>query len=119
MYAELQAGYVVRKLCIGLVRMYQVAVSPFLPGSCRFIPSCSEYAIEAFALHGFFRGLGLTLGRVLRCHPLARGGLDPVPEIEPVGKGDRSTCAYALHSSAGRESRSPAGVCPAERDVIY
>ncbi|MGM0539176.1 MAG: membrane protein insertion efficiency factor YidD [Thermodesulfobacteriota bacterium] len=69
-----------RGLLIGLVRAYQRLVSPFFPASCRFIPSCSEYTLQALSSHGIFRGLGLALLRILRCHPLARGGYDPVPQ---------------------------------------
>jgi putative membrane protein insertion efficiency factor len=67
------------KLLILLVRAYQVALSPFLGGTCRFLPSCSAYAIEAIATHGAWRGAVLALRRVARCHPLGRAGVDPVP----------------------------------------
>jgi putative membrane protein insertion efficiency factor len=69
-----------RKLIIGLVRLYQWTVSPFLPPSCRFIPNCSEYALQALHDHGPFQGGWLTAKRLLRCHPLAKPGFDPVPE---------------------------------------
>ncbi len=58
---------------------YKRWISPMLPNSCRFVPSCSEYAMEAVATHGVFRGTALSLWRLLRCNPLARGGYDPVP----------------------------------------
>ncbi len=61
------------------IRCYQAMVRPFLLGSCKFCPSCSEYGIEALQTHGLWRGLGLTLRRVVRCHPFGRGGIDPVP----------------------------------------
>ena len=61
------------------VRGYQRAVSPWLPRSCRFAPTCSEYAAQAIALHGFIRGVGLTILRLARCHPLHQGGFDPPP----------------------------------------
>ena len=66
-------------LCIALIRLYQKTLSPLLPRSCRFTPSCSEYALEAFSTWGFFRGLFLSVRRVLRCNPFCRGGHDPVP----------------------------------------
>lgn len=66
-------------LCIALIRLYRRFLSPLLPRSCRFTPSCSEYALEAFAEWGFFRGLFLTVRRVLRCNPFCRAGYDPVP----------------------------------------
>ena len=62
-----------------LVRLYQITLSPVLGGHCRYHPTCSEYARDALAEHGALRGCWLALKRILRCHPLARGGLDPVP----------------------------------------
>jgi hypothetical protein len=77
-----------RKILILLVRAYQYLLSPLTPLSCRFVPSCSEYAAQALASHGALRGSWLTLKRLARCHPLCRGGLDPVPEKHnhPAGK---------------------------------
>jgi len=66
-------------LLILLVRVWQVALSPFLGASCRFYPSCSVYAVEALERHGAWRGCWLVLGRLSRCHPFHEGGLDPVP----------------------------------------
>jgi uncharacterized protein len=60
------------------LQIYKGLVSPLLPPACRFVPSCSEYAAEAVARHGFFRGTVLAAWRLLRCNPLARGGYDPV-----------------------------------------
>lgn len=62
------------------LRFYKAAVSPLLPPACRFTPTCSEYAYLAVERHGVLRGTGLAAGRLLRCHPFARGGFDPVPE---------------------------------------
>ena len=67
---------------IVLVRAYQLLLSPFAGGACRFTPSCSEYAIDAIQEHGAFRGLMLALRRVGRCHPLGSSGFDPVPRRE-------------------------------------
>jgi hypothetical protein len=64
---------------IWLVRIYQYAISPMLGRSCRFHPSCSEYAVEALERHGAFKGLWLAVRRVGRCHPWHPGGYDPVP----------------------------------------
>ena len=66
-------------LLVLLVRGYQVALSPLLPSSCRYYPTCSHYAIEALEKHGALRGGWLALKRIGRCHPFRPGGFDPVP----------------------------------------
>lgn len=63
----------------GVVRAYQLLVSPLLPPSCRYLPTCSEYALDALAHHGVLRGGGLALRRLARCHPWGGSGYDPVP----------------------------------------
>ncbi|MFZ9913976.1 MAG: membrane protein insertion efficiency factor YidD [Phycisphaerales bacterium] len=67
------------RACIAAVRGYQVVLGPLLGGQCRFTPSCSYYAIDAFNAHGAWRGMRLTLRRLLRCHPGGGSGPDPVP----------------------------------------
>ena len=67
-----------RVLLFGL-DLYQRALSPLMPSSCRFYPSCSQYAIEAVERHGIMSGGCRALGRILRCHPWHSGGYDPVP----------------------------------------
>jgi len=74
------------KILIALVRLYQLTLSPYLGGSCRFVPSCSAYAIEALAQHGAIRGSWLAARRLSRCHPLGRAGLDPVPPSFPSSR---------------------------------
>ena len=69
-----------KHVMIWLIRFYQRAISPIKPRCCRFTPSCSQYAMEAFTKRGFFVGLILSVGRILRCNPLFKGGYDPVPE---------------------------------------
>lgn len=61
------------------LRGYKRWISPMLPHACRFVPTCSEYAVEAVERHGALRGSWLAVTRLLRCHPLARAGYDPVP----------------------------------------
>lgn len=68
-----------RRLLQGLLVGYKRWISPMLPNACRFVPSCSEYAIEALEVHGVARGSALSLWRLLRCNPFVRGGYDPVP----------------------------------------
>jgi len=72
-----------------MLRGYKRFISPLLPHACRFVPTCSEYAMEAVERHGVIRGSLLAAGRLLRCHPLARAGYDPVP-----GQGDCGTAAH-------------------------
>ena len=62
------------------IRIYQFLISPLLPTSCRHVPSCSQYAIEALKVHGIVRGTYLAAHRILRCHPWGTDGYDPVPQ---------------------------------------
>jgi len=68
----------IKKIFISLIRFYQLLISPIFPPSCRFTPTCSQYAIDAIEIHGLLRGIYLACRRLLRCHPLNRGGYDPV-----------------------------------------
>lgn len=70
---------VISRVLIAPVRLYQVALSPLLPPSCRFTPSCSTYAVEALTRHGPIKGLWLAVRRIGRCHPWGASGYDPVP----------------------------------------
>ena len=74
-----------------LVRAYQRLVSPLFPASCRYTPTCSEYAARALAKHGLLRGLWLAGARVLRCNPWSDGGVDPVPERFRIARERRSS----------------------------
>lgn len=69
-----------RFLLCALIRLYQWTVSPFIPPRCRYLPTCSEYAIEAIGRYGAIRGGWLALRRVGRCHPWGGSGYDPVPD---------------------------------------
>ena len=69
-----------KHVMIWLIRLYKKFISPLKPPCCRFTPTCSAYAIEAFQKRGFFVGLILTTWRILRCNPFCKAGYDPVPE---------------------------------------
>jgi hypothetical protein len=67
------------KIFIGLIRFYQLTISPLFPSSCRYTPTCSHYSIEALRKHGFWKGGKLAIKRIGRCHPWGGSGYDPVP----------------------------------------
>ncbi len=67
------------RIALILIRFYQRFISPALPPSCIYTPTCSQYGYEAIARYGIFKGGWLTLKRIARCHPWAQGGYDPVP----------------------------------------
>ena len=69
-----------RSLFIGIIKLYQILISPLLGPNCRFHPTCSHYAIEAIARHGVLKGVYLSVRRLIKCQPLHEGGFDPVPE---------------------------------------
>jgi putative membrane protein insertion efficiency factor len=78
---------VVRALLLGLIRLYQLTLSPWLGTACRYEPTCSKYAAEALERHGIRRGVWLAAKRLGRCHPWGRSGYDPVPaEDGPAGR---------------------------------
>lgn len=68
-----------KSLLLGLIRGYQLTLSPVLGGGCRYYPSCSQYTYEAVERYGWVRGSWMGIKRIGRCHPFARGGFDPVP----------------------------------------
>ena len=69
---------ILQKAAFVLIRFYKLAISPHLPGACRYYPTCSAYAFEAIEKFGFFHGSFMAIKRILRCHPFSRGGYDPV-----------------------------------------
>lgn len=93
-----------KRIMILLVRLYQRFISPIKPATCRFTPTCSAYAIEAFEKRGFFAGLILTVWRILRCNPFCKGGYDPVPD-----KGFRRVRSTSESCKAHTESDIDAG----------
>jgi len=70
---------ILNRLFCGVIRFYQIGISPFLGAHCRFTPTCSEYSREAFERFPFFYALWLTIRRISRCHPFHPGGFDPLP----------------------------------------
>jgi len=79
---------VLGKVIVGIIRFYQKGVSPMTPPSCRFTPSCSEYAARAVEIHGAGRGGWLAIRRILRCHPFGGQGHDPIPEASGGVEGE-------------------------------
>ncbi len=73
------------RLLILLVRIYRAAISPLLPASCRYTPTCSAYALQALERFGALRGGWLAVRRLLRCHPFGSSGYDPVPPVRDPG----------------------------------
>lgn len=70
----------IKRLFIFLIETYQLTLSPrFSHGSCRYTPTCSQYAIEAIEIHGVLKGSALAVWRIMRCNPFSKGGYDPVP----------------------------------------
>lgn len=80
LFAKRGFGKRMSKLLIGLIHFYQRAISPFLGKQCRFYPTCSQYTAEAIQTYGAWKGLGLGVKRILKCHPFHPGGWDPVPK---------------------------------------
>ena len=69
-----------KKICISLIKFYQKNISPYKKyGHCKYTPTCSAYALEAYQKYGFFKGTVLSVWRILRCNPFSKGGYDPVP----------------------------------------
>jgi putative membrane protein insertion efficiency factor len=77
----------VKRLLLALIDFYRREISPSVPPTCRFTPTCSAYAKEAIERHGASRGCLLAVWRVLRCNPFGRGGYDPVPPVRKLGDG--------------------------------
>lgn len=87
-----------RDILRGLVRFYQLAISPWTPPSCRYYPSCSQYALIALERHGALRGTWLAVRRLARCHPWTAGGVDDVP---PARGASPETGATILNAAPG------------------
>ena len=90
-----------KQIAIKILRAYKRLISPMLPAACRYVPTCSEYAVEAVERFGILRGGAMALWRVLRCNPFVKGGVDPV----------KHSCAVPTLSQRTRKDGAPA--CPA------
>lgn len=84
--AVVKMGKIAQSVVLKLLRAYKWAVSPMFLPACRYVPTCSEYAMEAVDRFGVFRGGWMTLWRLLRCHPFVKGGYDPVVRSSPSEK---------------------------------
>ncbi|MBI4697907.1 MAG: membrane protein insertion efficiency factor YidD [Nitrospirae bacterium] len=73
-----------RALAICIIKAYKLFLSPFMPQSCRFYPSCSDYCMKAIEKYGLLKGLRFFLNRFIKCHPFHPGGYDPVPELGDI-----------------------------------
>lgn len=69
-----------KKIMVGIIRFYQIVISPLKPPTCRFYPTCSHYGLESVKRFGAIKGGWLTVKRIVKCHPFHPGGFDPVPE---------------------------------------
>lgn len=69
----------IKRMLIAMIRYYQRTISPHQGAVCRYLPTCSHYAVEAIETHGAFKGTLLSIWRILRCNPFSKGGYDPVP----------------------------------------
>lgn len=95
-----------RKLLLLPIRVYQYAISPLMISHCRHYPTCSQYAVEAITYHGAIKGLFLAIKRLLRCHPWAEGGYDPVPGVlEAKHTESITTCVQADYSHTTNQTR--------------
>jgi len=89
---------------VTLIRVYRVTLSPVLGGQCRFEPTCSLYALEAYRLWGPLRGTRLTVSRIARCNPFTRGGFEPVPIPEPQGGAAQEGTSDGNQTPGGAEA---------------
>ena len=97
-----------KHIMIWLIRLYKKYISPLKPPCCRFTPTCSAYALEAFQKRGFFAGFILMTWRILRCNPFGRGGYDPVPEkgFRSYGKCREPKCDHKHTDTTEKEKEN-------------
>ena len=95
-----------KHVMIWLIGLYRKYISPLKPPCCRFTPTCSAYAIEAFKKRGFFVGFILMVWRILRCNPFSKGGYDPVPEKGFKNRGERKNTEESEPPNDNEEKRN-------------
>ncbi|MGM0615216.1 MAG: membrane protein insertion efficiency factor YidD [Pseudomonadota bacterium] len=91
-------------LLVGLIRLYQLVISPLLGPRCRFWPSCSSYTIEALQVHGPLKGGWMAIRRIIKCHPGNPGGMDPVPGGRSEALCREDNCTNKSQETSGRKN---------------
>lgn len=86
-----------KKIFIGFIRGYQKFISPLFPPSCRYYPTCSNYAVQAIQKHGAIKGSIMGMTRILRCHPFIKGGYDPVPDAFSIHRNREHQHSHSEH----------------------
>jgi uncharacterized protein len=86
-----------KKIFIGFIRGYQKFISPLFPPSCRYYPTCSNYAVQAIQKHGAIKGSIMGMTRILRCHPFIKGGYDPVPDAFSIHRNREHQHSHSDH----------------------
>ena len=104
---------IARSFVLGLLRGYKWAISPLLPPACRYVPTCSEYAVEAVDRYGAFRGGLMAMRRVLRCHPFVKGGYDPVLPVPLYSNLAQPDLAPSNLVQSKHYAAAPSGLPPA------
>ena len=93
-----------QRVVLELLRDYKWAISPLLPPACRYVPTCSEYAMEAVDRYGVLRGGAMALVRLMRCHPFVHGGYDPVVKRHHVGCERATACGELTTTSTSHSA---------------
>jgi uncharacterized protein len=92
--SNLNMRQIAKNVVVQILRGYKWAISPMFPPACRYVPTCSEYAMEAIEGFGILRGSMMALWRLLRCHPFVKGGYDPVPRDTKADVEERTVCHH-------------------------
>jgi uncharacterized protein len=109
----------VKYVLIGLLKAWRLLISPLYGNVCRYYPSCSAYALRAVSVHGAVKGSWLTIRRLLRCHPWAPGGYDPVPGTPEFEEEIREQALRSSTMDAGDEQRGTTPLAPPATDMKH